>query len=108
MQRRSPTEIPALEGEKNAHRKLFVLDLDYLSRVTSRGFGLRHHHRNRIANVADGIVRKQSPGRRYQGGSISIAHGCIARQWSDTCRFEIGTGEDSADSGGGKRVPRVD
>ena len=86
----------------------FVVDCDQLGCVTRFSGGLRHHNRNRVANMPHSAARDRGVGRQHRGRLITVCHGAQAGNISDPLAREIFSGKDSEDTRGGMRSIGID
>ena len=71
-----------------------VVDLDEISRVLRREFGLRDHHRDRLAHIHHALARQRMPVRHHELGAVAARQRRMPRHAADAGGVDISGGHD--------------
>ncbi len=105
--------LPGVEGARGVDHggKRLIVDRDQLGRIARGGEALRHHHRDRVADMPHPVARDRRMRRDHRGRPVAVGDGAQARDRADPVAGEIFAGKDGEDprrGNGGGGVNRAD
>ena len=89
-------------------RRFFVVDRDQFGGVLRLAKGFRHHHGDRLADIADALAGKRRAERLHQLLAAAAGERRVAAGAFQACRHDVGGGEHRDHAFGRLRLTGVD